>query len=143
MSVPEEKRKESKLTVILKALQLAEYTNDILANEKKFDPAFREILGNKIADMAQKIYINCRLANGTRVTKPVTNEIVPRNKARRVKYQDEAIELCEVLEGYIEMAHKNYHMPAKRAAYWTRLTAETKMFIKKWQVADKKRYDSS
>ncbi len=143
MSVPEEKRRQGQLTVVLKAQQLAKYTNEIFANTKKFDPAFKEILGDKIISLAQNIFIYCKLANGVRVLMPVTNEVIPRNKSRRKEYQDKAIEQCEILEGYIDMAHDSYHMSAKRTAYWTRLTVETKMYIKKWREADRRRYDSS
>ena len=143
MSVPEEKRRQGKMAVVLKAQQLAKYTNEIFANTRKFDPIFKEILGDKIISLGQNIFIYCKLANGIRVTKPVTNEIIPRNRIRRKEYQDKAIDQCEILEGYIDMAHDSYHMSAKRTAYWTKLTVETKMYIKKWQAADNKRYDSS
>ncbi len=143
MSVPEEKRRHGKLEVLVKARNVATYTNDILANEKKFDPKYKDVLGNKLLDTGQNIYVYCRLANDLRVTKPVTGEIIPEAREARQNFQTQAIQKCQELLIYIEMAHVNYHLSSKRVAYWGKITKEAREYIKKWREADKRRYDSS
>lgn len=143
MSVPEEKRKEGRLTVLVKALEVANYTNNILANRKKFPVELDEVLGNDIKRNGQAIYRNCRLANDLRVQKPVTGQIDEEAKEARLRLQTNAIQACTELLICIEMAYGTYHLSAKRVAYWGKITKEARDYIRKWRDADKKRYNSS
>ena len=143
MSVPAEKRREGKLVVLVKALDVANYTNGILANKKKFPVELDEVLGNDIKRHGQAIYRNCRLANDLRVQKPVTREIDPEAREARYRLQTNAIQECTELLICIDMAYGTYHLPAKRVAHWGRITKEARDYIRKWRDADKKRYDSS
>jgi len=143
MTVPAEKRKEGRLAVLVKALEVANYTNQILANKKKFPVEFDDVLGNDIKRHGQAIYRNCKLANDLRVQKPVTGEIDEEAKEARYRLQTNALQACTELLIDIDMAYGTYHLPAKRVAYWGKITREAREYIKKWRAADKKRYDSS
>lgn len=63
MSVPETQRQKGKLEVLTKAKEVTVYSWRILANQKKFDPMYDEILGNDIKTVAKNIYRYARLAN--------------------------------------------------------------------------------
>ncbi len=63
MSVPQEKRKEGRLVVLVKALEVANYTNGILANRKKFPVELDDVLGNDIKRNGQAIYRNCKVGS--------------------------------------------------------------------------------
>lgn len=143
MTVPAEKRKEGRLVVIVKALNVATYTNQILANKKKFPAELDEVLGNDIKRHGQAIYRNCRLANDIRVQKPVTGQMDPEAREARYRLQTKAIQECTELLICIDMAYGTYHLPAKRVAHWGKITKEARDYIRKWRDADKKRYDSS
>lgn len=143
MTVPAEKRKEGRLAVLVKALEVANYTNQILANKKKFPVEFDDVLGNDIKRHGQAIYRNCKLANDLRVQKPVTGEIDEEAKEARHRLQTNALQACTELLIDIDMAYGTYHLPAKRVAYWGKITREAREYIKKWRAADKKRFDSS
>lgn len=143
MTVPAEKRKEGRLAVLVKALEVANYTNQILANKKKFPVEFDDVLGNDIKRHGQAIYRNCKLANDLRVQKPVTGEIDEEAKEARYRLQTNALQACTELLIDIDMAYGTYHLPAKRVAYWGKITREAREYIKKWRAADKKRFDSS
>lgn len=143
MSVPEEKRHQGRLEVLVKALEVANYTNNILANKKKFPAEFDEVLGNDLKRNAQSIYRNCRLANDIRVTKPVTGEIDQEAREARYRLQTSAIQSCTELLICIDMAYGTYHLTAQRVRYWGKITKEARDYIRKWRTADKKRYDTS
>lgn len=143
MSVPEEKRHQGRLEVLVKALEVANYTNGILANKKKFPAEFDEVLGNDLKRNAQAIYRNCRLANDIRVVKPVTGEIDQEAREARYRLQTSAIQACTELLICIDMAYGTYHLTAQRVRYWGKITKEARDYIRKWRTADKKRYDSS
>lgn len=68
MSVPETQRQKGKLEVLTKAKEVTVYSGRILANQKKFDPAYDDFLGNDIKIAAKNIYRYARLANDIRVT---------------------------------------------------------------------------
>lgn len=143
MTVPERQRRTGKLEVLVKALAVANYTNEILANKKKFPVELDEVLGNDIKKHGQAIYRNCRLANDLRVQKPVTGEIDPEAREARLRLQTAAIQECTELLICIDMAYGTYHLTAKRVEHWGRITKEARDYIRKWRAADKKRYDSS
>lgn len=143
MSVPEAKRRQGKLEVLIKAEAVAVYTIKILANKNKFDPRYDAWLGNDINLTAKAIFENCRIANSLRVVKPVTQDIDLDAKEARRKLQTQAIMECEKLLTNIDLAYGVYHLSAKRVLYWKKITKEAKSYIKKWRDADTKRYDSS
>lgn len=143
MTVPQNQRKEGRLVVLVKALEVATYTNGILANKKKFPVELDEVLGNDIKRNGQAIYRNCKLANDIRVMKPVTGAIDEEAKEARYRLQTNAIQACTELLICIDMAYGTYHLPSKRVAYWGKMTKEARDYIRKWRDADKKRYDTS
>lgn len=140
MSVPEKQRKQGRLEVLVRALEVANYTNGILANRKKFPEEYDHVLGDDLKRTGQSIYRNCRLANDLRVSKPITGEIDVEAREARNRLQTKAIQDCSELLILIDMAYGTYHLSAKRVAYWGRITKEARDYIRKWRTADSKRY---
>lgn len=68
MSVPEGMRSKSRFEVIEQALGLAEYTINIMKNDKKFPPKLLQLMGKNYAESAIKIFNLCFEANLIRVT---------------------------------------------------------------------------
>ncbi len=124
----------------MKALAVANYTNEILANKKKFPEEYDHVLGDDLKRVGQSVYRNCKLANDLRVQKPVTGEIIPEAREARFRMQKQAIQDCNELLILIDMAYGTYHLTSKRVAYWGKITREAREYIKKWHAADIKRY---
>ncbi|MBR2587019.1 hypothetical protein IKE71_01435 [Candidatus Saccharibacteria bacterium] len=145
MSVPAGKRKKNELEAEVRAKNLAAYTTKIMANPKKFDPKYTDVLGNKIIDSAHEIYLNTKRGNELYVIKvstsiPFFDDVAW--KARK-EFQRQALYECDRLLMYIEMAKSVYtdedvkgHRPRINYAAWGRMAAETKKVIKGWTVAD-------
>lgn len=140
MSVPVSQRKESKLEVLIKALAVANYTNGILANRKKFPEEYDHVLGDDLKRAGQGIYRYCRQANNLRAIKPVSQKIDPEAREARYRLQTKALENCNELLVLIDMAYGTYHLSSKRVEYWSRLTRDARELIRKWRAADVKRY---
>lgn len=137
MSVVAGQRKQGKLDVLTKALRVANYTNQILANQNKFDPKYDHVLGDDIKQTARNIYKRCWSANNIRVSNTETFKA-------RAELQQRAVQDCNELLILIDMAYGTYHLPAKRVEFWGRITIEARDLIKKWRAADlarNKRYD--
>ena len=133
MSVPETQRQKGKLEVLTKAKEVTVYSGRILANQKKFDPAYDDFLVNDIKIAAKNIYRYARLANDIRVTGKETA------LARR-KLQTEAIRACEDMLINIEIAYQLYHLEGKRVEHWTNMVVESKKGLRAWRDSDRSRY---
>ena len=133
MSVPQEKRRKSKLEVIVKALAVVSHTNKILRNKKKFDPEFDWILGNDLRLTARAIHRHAWSSNNLRVTDKETY-------LARKKLQTQAIQDCNELLVLIEEAGPTYHLEASRVSYWGKITLEARELLRAWRAADAKRY---
>ena len=137
MSVPEEKRKQGKLEVIVKALDLATYTIQITANEKTFDPKFRAAVTDDLVSHAKNIYLDCWTANNIRVTNDAETY------QTRKRLQDKAVTECNTFLGLLDVAKRVFHLDSKRITYWGNKIINCRKLIRAWRDADKKRYDSS
>lgn len=145
MSVPAGKRKENELEALVRAKKLAAYTTKIMANPKKFNPKYSDVLGDKIVDAAHEIYLNTKRGNEIRVIKTTNSEPFFDDiawKARK-ELQKQALYECDRLLMYIEMARSVYvdgdekgHAPRINYAAWGKMAAETKSLIKSWVAAD-------
>lgn len=133
MSVPGTQRQKGKLEVLTKAKEVTVYSWRILANQKKFDPMYDEILGNDIKTVAKNIYRYARLANEIRVTGKET-------AIARRKLQTEAIQACGDMLIDIELAYPLYHLDGKRVEYWTNMVTEARRLLRAWRESDKARY---
>ena len=137
MSVVEGARNKGKLEVIIKALDLADYTIKITANEKVFDPKFRAAVTDDLVAHAKDIYLICWTANNIRVTSDIETY------KKRKELQDEAIVKCTVFLGMLDIAKKVFHLETRRATYWGNKIINCRKLIRAWRNADKKRYDTS
>jgi len=137
MSVVEGARNKGKLEVIIKALDLADYTIKITANEKVFDPKFRAAITDDLVAHAKDIYLICWTANNIRVTSDIETY------KKRKELQDEAIAKCTVFLGMLDIAKKVFHLETRRVTYWGNKIINCRKLIRAWRNADKKRYDTS
>ena len=137
MSVVEGARNKGKLEVIIKALDLADYTIKITANEKVFDPKFRAAITDDLVAHAKDIYLICWTANNIRVTTDIETY------KKRKELQDEAIVKCTVFLGMLDIAKKVFHLETRRVTYWGNKIINCRKLIRAWRNADKKRYDTS
>lgn len=137
MSVVEGARNKGKLEVIIKALDLADYTIKITANEKIFDPKFRAAVTDDLVAHAKDIYLICWTANNIRVTSDIETY------KKRKELQDEAIVKCTALLGLLDIAKKVFHLETRRVTYWGNKIINCRKLIRAWRNADKKRYDTS
>ena len=133
MSVVEEKRRKGKLEVIIKTLELANYTIQITANEKVFDPKFRAAVTDDLISHAKDIYLICWTANNIRVS----NEAAFRE---RLRLEDKAIVKCNTFLGLLDIAKKVFHLDTKRVTYWGSKIVECRKLIRAWRDSDRKRY---
>lgn len=133
MSVVEEKRRKGKLEVIIKTLELANYTIQITANEKVFDPKFRVAVTDDLISHAKDIYLICWTANNIRVS----NEEAFRE---RLRLEDKAIVKCNTFLGLLDIAKKVFHLDTKRVTYWGNKIVECRKLIRAWRDSDRKRY---
>lgn len=140
MSVVEEKRRKGKLEVIIKALDLANYTIQITANEKVFDPKFRAAVTDDLISHAKDIYLICWTANNIRVSSEEAAK-------ERLRLQDKAVTKCNTFLGLLDIAKKVFHLDTKRVTYWGSKIMECRKLIRAWRDTDRKRfkerYDSS
>ena len=137
MSVPEEKRQQGRLEVIIKALDLATYTTQITANEKVFNPKYRAAVTDDLISHAKNIYLDCWTANNIRVTADEETY-----KARK-RLQDKAIVECNTFLGLLDIAKKVFHLDTRRVTYWGNKIINCRKLIRAWRESDRKRYDSS
>lgn len=119
MSVPEGQRKSGKLEVLVKALDVANHTNKLLSNQKKFDPKFDYVLGDDIKRTARDIYRHCWGANNIRAINKETWQA-------RKRLQQQACLDCNELLILIDMAYGTYHLASSKVEYWGRITIEAR-----------------
>lgn len=135
MSVPVNQRSQGKLEVCVKALDLASYTLKITANKKIFAEELQRSLTDKITGTALDIWTNVWTANNVRVKEEGDLD-------ERLRLQQEAARLCNILLSLIELAGKVFHLTSKRVSYWTGKTVEVRNMIRAWRESDRKRYSA-
>lgn len=133
MSVPEGMRSKSRFEVIEQARDLAEYTVNIMKNDKKFPPRLLELIGKNYAWSAIEIFNLCFEANLIRVTSRSL-------WVERKRLQEKADRACVVLLADISLGAKVFKLPVKRFEYWSSMVIKTLNLIRAWKEADQKRY---
>lgn len=128
-------RTTSTFTLCDKALDLAVYTTNILANDKVFDPKFSRVI-DRIEAEATLIYNYIRVANDIAVRSTEDG----RKAEERLRLQYEALNNIEPLKSDIMIAHKLFHLSGKRVRFWTNQVNEVKDLLNGWIKSDKKRY---
>ena len=145
MTVPAGKRRKNDLEAEIKAVELASYTTKIMANPKKFDPKYSDVLGDKIVEAAHEIALNTKHGNELFVIKTSNSTPFFDDMAweARKKFQKQALLECDRLDLYIKIARLVYndkdekgHSPRINYSAWGRQAAETQKLIKSWVVAD-------
>ena len=132
MSVPVARRNVGKLTVLLKAEELATYTMVVVSNEKNFPKRYRWCSGFEIINLAKSILRNLIRANNINVGK---DELLLK---RRNRFQDEALEDSVVLLTEIDLAYRlTRRIGGDKVEYWTGLIHELQNIIRGWKESDK------
>ena len=133
--VRKNQRSISRFQTCDKALELAVYTSNILANDKIFDTKFKSTI-DRIGAEATMIYHNVRVANNIKVNDYQTDTD---SVQRRLTLENEALNLCDDLITDIMISHKLFHLKASRVRFWTQLTIETQSLIKSWMKSEVER----
>ena len=133
MSVPVNRRTESKLEACVQAHDLCCYTLQITSNPKNFPEKFQHSLTDKIIDTAIEIHTLAWSANNIYVNSADDFK-------NRIALQEAAAIKCNVLISLIEVAHRVFHLSSKRVFYWTSKVVNTRNLIRAWRDKDKKRY---
>jgi len=133
MSVPENRRKESKLAVQTKAKELAYYTVKICSSEKVFPKRDRWIITNRIVSTVLTIMEEVDVANDIYVSTKGDFEL--RRKSQTIAFSSTA-----KLLGLMELAYIKYGIEGNKMMNWTQLVVDTRNLIKKWRQVDKERY---
>ena len=134
MSVPVSKRNENQtLKTLLLAMDLAYYTIKICCNENVFLPKYRNAVTDDLIRLAKDIYINCRTANGIRVTTQDDLDL-------RTGYQLRAKADCDTLIAELDIAKRVFHLSGRRILYWAGKTMECREYIVRWRESDVRRF---
>lgn len=144
--------KENDYTVVVAALNLAEYVIHITDNLNKFpDYSTKEIieenglttkilvqrqdsLVNWVRDQVKQIYLLTYTANEINVKK------YPWLKDERFSKQETAINICNEHLAAIQLCKKHFHLDSSKVKYWGSITVNLKQLIEKWNKNDKRRY---
>ena len=140
MSVPESKRAENKLQVLLDAQSLAAYTLRICKNPKVFTPDFQHLLTEKITNTAIDVFVNLWTANNI-LMKPGTENFTDNRKERK-RLQDEAARNCNNLLALIQIAKPIFHLSGKRVRFWGKNVIKVRNLTRAWQESDIKRFNA-
>ena len=133
MSVPENKRKQGRLEVCVKAHDLCVYTLQITKNKKVFTAEYQEVLTDQIIAAALEIHQNVWMANNVHVASAADYEL-------RKKLQTLAIVKCISLLSMIDIARSIFHLSGKRVKFWGEKVIEVKKYIRAWRSSDAQRY---
>lgn len=116
------------------ALDLAQHTLKICANENIFTSEFKPTVTNRITDKAISIYMNAYMANKIRVEKDA------RKWNERDSRQRAAILHCDELLALINLAKRTFHLRTNKVEYWVKKTISARELLKKWNDSDYERY---
>lgn len=122
-------RPPQKLTVLTKAEALCTHTLKIIGNPNNFGDQC-PVLKDRIAESAINIYMDSIHANEIRVgNDPVLKE-------KRLGLQNSAINNCDDLFKYIQLAIPIFHIKARRVEFWTGLLFEVKRLLIAWRKSN-------
>ena len=133
MGPPQKDVSKNKLTVIIKAMQLAKYTLVITKNKNVFTPEYQEALTDKLIKTAISIYTKCWTANNIRVTGPDS-------KRERLSLQSQAVGRCVKLLALMDLAKSVFHLKSPKIKFWASQAVEVKTLVRSWHESDTKRY---
>ena len=132
MSVHKDERSDSKLSLFVASRELACYTIQICKNPKVFLPEY-SVVTQEIVNLAMRIHGDLWTANN----------IVVRSKedlTERSQLQERACRYCNQLLADIDIAHKLFHLSAKRVEFWTTKIVSVRNTTRNWKKSDADRY---
>lgn len=121
--------KDVKLDVIVKAIDLMQYTLTITSNRKRY-PVKHLILIRRIQERCMDIYENLLNANSLHVVN---------FKQERLNLQTKAISCCDQLSCYVEISMKMNLIGMKTVEYWQKQIEDVKYMTIAWRSKDQKR----
>ena len=121
--------KDAKLDVIVKAIDLMQYTLTITSNRKRY-PVKHLILIRWIQERCMDIYENLLNANRLHVVN---------FKQERLNLQTKAISCCDQLSCYVEISMKMNLIGMKTVEYWQKQIEDVKYMTIAWRSKDQKR----
>ena len=134
MSVIKSKRKQGRLVVLTKAMEMTKYTVQICKNEKNFPKRDRWLLTQPIVREAVDILCCIRRANAVKVQPGH-----PEAAAYRRGQQMEAYAHAEAMLSLMEIAYVTLGIEHSRMEHWTGLVVETENLLQAWRKADQER----
>ena len=117
-----------------KAMELALHTIKICNNKNIFTVEYQEALTNDIIRCAKDIYVFAWNGNNVYVTKDNGRW------EQREKLQLLAISKCNELLALINIARRLFHLKGSKVKYWSQMTIDTRMILRKWHEANAKQY---
>ena len=117
-----------------KAMELALHTIKVCNNKKIFTVEYQEALTNDIIRCAKDIYVFAWNGNNIYVTKDNGRW------EQREKLQLLAISKCNELLALINIARRLFHLKGSKVKYWSQMTIDTRMILRKWHEANAKQY---
>ncbi len=134
MSVVKGKRNETKLLVLSEAEKLANYTINMVTQEKRFPKRYRWIFSGKIGDSAIRVHSLVNMANA----------IYPKNKVElriRIKYIIDAIAEITNLLSLISLCRQQRNINLSDIDFWLETATYEKTLLLKWREAHYKKFD--
>ena len=117
-----------------KAMELALHTIKICNNKNIFTVEYQDALTNDIIRCAKDIYVFAWNGNNVYVTKDNGRW------EQREKLQLLAISKCNELLALINIARRLFHLKGSKVKYWSQMTLDTRMILRKWHEANAKQY---
>lgn len=124
---------QKELQVIVLAKRLMKHSIKLVNNQNRFPKKYRFSLVNSIQDDARNIVRYLLMANHMH-----TDDA--EQLRSRMKYQLEAICLCDLLLLNIEIALDEHCIGDDSCEYWARLVVDVKRMAISWRNSDMKRY---
>lgn len=119
----------AELDVILKSINLMEYTMTITSNRKRY-PVKPSILIKRIQNCCMDIYEYLLDANRLKLET---------SKSERLELQTKAISCCDKISCYIELSMKLNLIGTNTVSYWQKQIDDIKYMTIAWRSKDKQR----
>lgn len=121
---------DKELKVIIKAKELMKYTYTVTSNCKNFPKKFRHSMVDRMQLKTMDIYETLYEANRTNINT---------EKGLRIRHQGKAVNYCDELMAYIELAKELNIIDIQRMEYWSSLAADVKHMTLAWLKKDRER----
>lgn len=120
---------EQKLGVLVKAIDLMNYTMTITSNRKRYPAKYIQLV-KRIQDKSMDIYEFLLEANRLNINT---------SKTERLELQTKAITTCDKISCFIEMSMNLKLVGSNTVSYWQKKVDDVKYMTIAWREKDKKR----